>query len=352
MDGRQLSWSKRVRGLLLGLTLGDAVGTSPSGLPASSPLRAGVSSQLAAFTTEGLIRASVRFAHKGICHPPTVVWHACCRWAYLQGIEPELMREQWGPGSSHSWPDGWLARVPALAQRRGSAPATVTALKESAPGTAEHPTTTSAGHHAVTTTLPGAALVSWKDGGFSLDLVRELAAQTHGSPEAHEAAAVAAAVAVHFIDRGELDQLPDVVANASMSADVVDTACRAWSAGRETPGSGVLLARLAPHATALAALSGSLYVLASFPEPEQLTHALTLASQSHRRAAVTPLAGALLGARHGADALPVDLVSRSELAWVMDTLARDLALELSEGPGGSEYSPPTDPSWWSRYPGW
>ncbi|MFJ7096509.1 hypothetical protein ACIQWL_40770 [Streptomyces mirabilis] len=55
------------------------------------------------------------------------------------------------------------------------------------------------------------------------------------------------------------------------------------------------------------------------------------------------MAGALLGAAHGAEALPVGLVSRHELAWVLDTLARDLVAQLTDSPSGSEYTTGWDP---------
>jgi hypothetical protein len=49
--------------------------------------------------------------------------------------------------------------------------------------------------------------------------------------------------------------------------------------------------------------------------------------------------GALLGAVHGYVALPVDLLSRRELTWVLDTLARDLLSEMKNSPSVSEYVP-------------
>ncbi len=114
----------RVRGMLLGLAVGETLGAVGGKLPAGGPLRAGVSTRLACFTAEGTIRASVRGKHKGICHPPSVVWHAYCRWAALQGIEAERMRRRWAltdrlpparPGSPAS------ARPPGgRALRRGS----------------------------------------------------------------------------------------------------------------------------------------------------------------------------------------------------------------------------------------
>jgi hypothetical protein len=52
-------------GLMLGLALGDAVGGQP---PPPGVLRSGVATQLACFTIEGLIRASMRMSHKGMAN--------------------------------------------------------------------------------------------------------------------------------------------------------------------------------------------------------------------------------------------------------------------------------------------
>ena len=54
-------WADRVRGLMLGLALGESVGR---GSHRQELVRAGVSTQLAAFTVEGYIRASMRMTHK------------------------------------------------------------------------------------------------------------------------------------------------------------------------------------------------------------------------------------------------------------------------------------------------
>ena len=46
--------------------------------------------QMTLFTAEGVIRAAVRYACKGICHPPSVVHHALLRWLVTQGERPRL----------------------------------------------------------------------------------------------------------------------------------------------------------------------------------------------------------------------------------------------------------------------
>jgi hypothetical protein len=113
-----------------------------------------------------------------------------------------------------------------------------------------------------------------------------------------------------------------------------------------------VLREVAPDKTAKSALAGGLYVASTYAEPERFVEALEFAATAPDGDSVAAVAGALLGAGNGASQLPADLVSRHELAWVMDTLARDAVQELMDSPGGSEYSAPRDPHWWARYPGW
>jgi len=109
---------------------------------------------------------------------------------------------------------------------------------------------------------------------------------------------------------------------------------------------------LAPDARAMSALAGGVYAAVSFAGREQVRDGLRFAASGANGAHAAVVAGALLGAVHGVDALPVDWVSRLELAWVGDTLARDLVAEFLDRPSGGEYTPAPDPRWWSRYPGW
>ncbi|MEV6055219.1 ADP-ribosylglycohydrolase family protein [Streptomyces sp. NPDC052107] len=361
----------RVRGLLLGLAIGDTLGAARGKLPADSPLRAGVSTQLACFTAEGTIRALVRGAHKGICHPPSVVWHAYCRWAALQGIEVERMRQRWAGGSIDTvWPDGWLAQVPALAQRRGSAPATVAALSKIEQGTVDKPTTTSRGCHALTRTLPAAVVGAAYGWGDSAEWIREFAALTHGDPAAQSATAHAAVLISHCLTshretqadapggksqvqqalRDGLHALPD--ADPRLTAPELERLTTALEQADNHPANAARLAHLAPDATAPSALRGALYAAASFPDRAHVGAALRFAAAAPDGDSVAWVTGALLGAVHGVEALPVDLVSRHELAWVLDTLARDLITQLTESPSGDGYTRGWDPHWWDRYPGW
>ncbi|WP_079062736.1 ADP-ribosylglycohydrolase family protein [Streptacidiphilus griseoplanus] len=363
--------ASRVRGMLLGLALGDTLGTARGKLPASGPLQAGVSTQLACFTAEGTIRALVRGDHKGICHPPSVVWHTYCRWAALQGIEAERMRRRWAGGSTDNvWPDGWLAQVPVLAERRGSAPATVAALSKDEQGTVDRPTTTSRGCHALTRTLPVAVVAAAHGSDQTVRWAREIAALTHGDTAAQSAAAHAAVLVAHCLtstpgmqdpQSGKQSQVRHALtggiqalrdSDRGLTADDHDRLATALRQADNQPADHGCLARLAPDATAPSALLGGLYAAASFPGRADFGAALRFAAGAPDGDSVACVTGALLGAAHGADALPIDLVSRHELAWVIDTLARDLVAQLAERPSGTEYTPGWDSHWWDRYPGW
>ncbi|MFJ6071714.1 ADP-ribosylglycohydrolase family protein [Streptomyces sp. NPDC093065] len=357
---RALRRESRVRGMMLGTAVGDTLGSLRGKAPASGPLRAGVSTQLACFTVEGIIRAMVRGKHKGMCHPPSVVLHAYCRWAALQGVEVELMRRRWASGVvDGAWPDGWLAGVPALAERRGSAPATVAALSRIG-GPVDRMATASRGCHGLTRSLPVAVAGTRWAGQAG-----EIAALTHGDPAARSASIHAALLVHHCLTHAAPDDADHFVREA-MEAGIaaLATTDEAATGAQPPPLAEVLqhaldqpaqprdLARLAPDATAPSALRGGVYAAASFPGRAQFRTALEFAAGAPDGSSVACVTGALLGAAHGVEALPVDLVSRHELSWVMDTLARDLLTEVTDSPSGSEYVSGWDPYWWSRYPGW
>ena len=165
--------------------------------PGAGPLRNTVARQLACFTTDGLIRASARQRSKGICHPPSVVWHALVRWAYGQGIPLGQTYDEWRGGASDGWPDGWVAGVPALAERRGSAPATVAALKPGMQGRRDRPATHSMGGRGLLRTLPVSMLGLTSLEAFAL--AADVAALTHGHPRGFVPAADCAVVAATIL---------------------------------------------------------------------------------------------------------------------------------------------------------
>lgn len=192
----------RARGLVLGAALGDAAGVLRGRWPERGTLRVGVATQLGAFTIEGFIRAMVRWNHRGICHPPSVVRFAYWRWGVLQGIVP-------GPASGRL--DGWLYEVPELGERRGSAPATVAMLLA---GASDGPATPSRGAHALTRSLGLAVARALGRGDGYAQVVRGIAELTHGAPDAQEAALRGTELLAHCLTGADpLPHLPAALAD-------------------------------------------------------------------------------------------------------------------------------------------
>ncbi|WP_433385073.1 ADP-ribosylglycohydrolase family protein [Micromonospora sp. KLBMP9576] len=325
------------RGCALGLMLGDAIGAAGGEVPAAGPLPATSAGQLACFTIDGLIRAHVRHRHRGICHPPSVVWESYRRWATIQGIPGFQV------GGESGSPLGWLVEVPALAQRRGSAPATVAALRRRRIGTVDDPNGTSAGAHALTRSLP-VSLYPCEPA--------EIAALTHAG-DAVAAAGLGGAV-VRLLAAGQplVEALESVRLGAGDWSEASERSLApALAAARSGPATLRELSRLAPDERAVSALAGGVYAVACFPGRRTVREALLFAASAGDGGHAVTVAGALLGTAHGPDALPVDWLSRLELAWTADTLARDMVTELQDSPSGGEYYPPTDPCWRTRYPG-
>ena len=125
------SMRSRYRGCLIAGAVGDALGApvefmslaqirttfGPSGIGkfASAYGRLGAitdDTQMTMFTAEGLIRAWVRGALKGICHPPSVVHYAYLHWLKTQGGSAKL------PDGEPMEIDGWLIKLPELWSRR------------------------------------------------------------------------------------------------------------------------------------------------------------------------------------------------------------------------------------------
>tara|TARA_B100000678_G_scaffold287451_1_gene294064 strand:+ start:640 stop:957 length:318 start_codon:yes stop_codon:yes gene_type:complete len=104
-------------------------------------------------------------------------------------------------------------------------------------------------------------------------------------------------------------------------------------------------------------LAGGLYVALSFPDEDAVADAIEFAGWAPDGDSVAAVAGAILGARHGYEALPLEWLSRLELGWVMDRLAIDLAAEVREHQGGTAWKDDygdqraVDPWWDRKYPG-
>ncbi|WP_287359347.1 ADP-ribosylglycohydrolase family protein [Mesorhizobium sp.] len=135
----------RIYGCLLGGACGDALGApveflkleeinsryGPDGITGFDAAYGTVGAitddtQMTLFTVEGLIRAAVRFAERGICHPPGVVHHAYRRWLITQDEPFEHL-------NSHGDVDGWLIHEKRLWARRAPGNTCLSALRAGGP---------------------------------------------------------------------------------------------------------------------------------------------------------------------------------------------------------------------------
>ena len=292
----RLPAADHARGLIIGLLLGDALAYKKS--EPTSWLLGSAAGQLTCFALEGLIRAHVRFAHRGVSSPAGTVWHAYHRWAYVQKVVP-TPRES----SSTPWPDGWLHQQAPLAWRRGDAPSTVRALKTQHGGCPAAPVGQSAGHHALSNAAPVALFAPLLN---VQEQAREVAALTHGNAVARQAAADGATLLA--------------AALTAASWRILDLAPRMQHEG--------------PRGTAQGALGVGTAAARDAHELQQFLDAIAAADQTGGRGAAT-YAGALLGAFHGVEQLPQEHIGRLELGIVDDTLARDAVTQLTDGPSGS-----------------
>ncbi|MEZ0494624.1 ADP-ribosylglycohydrolase family protein [Kineococcus sp. TBRC 1896] len=323
---------RRVRGLLHGLAVGEVIAARPA---PTGVLQHGVAAQLACFTAAAGIRTALRARPQQPVDPRADLLEAYRRWAQVrQGTQVPAART------------AWLDEVTLLSRAAGDPRDTLRALVAGGAGTPADPVTTADGWHALVRALPLAAHVE-RDARRAVTAAVDSAALTHGlrvfAPTALAVLLAAAALRtgdpVEAIASGLRDAVLLGVDFAAVA--VVDDAVRA---SREAPTSGVVLRSGAPGGSAAAALWGATYCVLS--HPGDVDAALGLAGSAGHPDAVGAVTAAFLGAAHGADALPQSVLTRIDLAYVIDRLARDLA--VVDGLGAEEAAG-VEVDWRRRY---
>ncbi|MDQ0749192.1 ADP-ribosylglycohydrolase [Streptomyces africanus] len=356
----QQDFRSRVRGTLLGLAVGDALGAPVDGLgidgireeygaeglvdlaPAYGR-RGAVThlTQLTLFSVDGLIRAQVR-RDTGAWHPPTDLHRAYLRWAATQ--------RDWGPDLRRK-DDGWLAREEWLYARRDPSKALLLGLADATMGTPEAPKNPGElGPEAAARSAPFGLLVGWEP-QLVVQLAVECAAQTHGHPTAYLAAG-AYAVIVHALALGEsLDGAVQrgfaLLAARPGHQPVSDALQHALGAVRQGLPGPERVAELCAAGTAESLVGAAVYCALVAAD---VRHGLTLAVNHDGPSAATgALTGALLGALHGETALPPAWLAELEGRPTILELADDFAMEMTQGP--ALHSPAgASPGWLARYP--
>lgn len=350
----------RIRGCLLAGAVGDALGApvefmslaeirrtyGPAGVTGFAPAygRAGGAitddTQMTLFTTEGLIRALVRYSHRGIVHPPSVVQRAYLRWLLTQD----------SASPPHDG-DGWLITTGQLHSQRAPGNTCLAALRSGRAGTIDEPINDSKGCGGVMRV----ASVGLTTAADPFRLAADCAALTHGHPSGYLPAGMLGSLIAGVFAGTPLDSALDTATEALRTYDSHEetlaalTAARALAAGgRPTPeqleslGGGWVGEEALAIAVCCALVAGDL-----------LDGLLLAVNHSGDTDSTGSIAGNILGAIHGEATIPAYLLADLELRDVITTIADDLT-DAFHGEGvGSEHQPYDDRvrDWLERYPG-
>ena len=381
-DTAALSVQDRIRGCLLGGAIGDALGgpvefwsysdiherCGDRGvrdfLPATYGSTRGVGlitddTQMTLFTVEGIIRAVVRIKGRGIGSVHGPMQHAYQRWYTTQTFmaPPEVTDEQ-----DPNFVDGWLGHQQWLYSRRAPGNTCMTALASLRGGSfGATAINDSKGCGTVMRSAPF-GFMDTEDCGW---IAVECSEITHGH-QAASGSAGALAVLIKEISRGAT--LADAVGGAKRwtnewaskrysATEVADALQAAINAAAEGNPSAQVVASLGQGWIAEEALAITLYCALSYPEPDQVLDALSLAvSHSGDSDSTGAICGNILGALHGEQALPPELVEGVEGSSVIREIADDLTtlVESPEKIFTRRAGPDVHPSqeWRDRYPGW
>lgn len=341
----------RFRGCLLGGALGDALGypieflqidqirarfgdDAPFDLASENPAPISDDTQMTLFTAEGLIRAKHRADTRGFSDPISVVGTALVRWYETQG----------GAVQRAMTDRGWLVEEPRLHARRAPGDTCMSALAAIARGgnfgSVDAPPNDSKGCGAVMRAAPCGLAASNPDIAFRL--ARDTGVITHGHPSGYLSGAYLAAAIWHLV-RGtslveSLAHADALLARERGHAELRDVLARA----RATTPTPETLEQLGGGWTGEEALAIAVACVLAFDRDEPRAVELTLwraAAHSGDSDSTAAIAGNLLGAMLGADALPAVWLQQLELADVIDRVARDLHAAMVAGRTPREYPP-------------
>ncbi len=291
--------------------------------------------QMTLFTAEGLLRASTRSNLKGICHIPTVVYHAYIRWLHTQSIKckgrEEIIENL----------DGWVSKIKALYARRAPGSSCLSALSSGEMGTIEEPINNSKGCGGVMRVAPVGLMFSKK---HAFKTGCELAAITHGHPGGYLPAGVHACIISCLIEGMELE---DAVISAMQelaayprNRECLDLLNKAVELAKDNNPPENALWQLGEGWVGEEAIAIAVYC--SLVYKNDFRKAVCLAvnhnGDSDSTGAIT---GNILGAYLGIEGIPAEWREHVELKDEIITLANDLLIGFEDSD-----------NWWNKYPGW
>lgn len=296
--------------------------------------------QMTLFTAEGMLRVIERIRNKGIGHPPSVMHHAYIRWLHTQGHRSK----------SHFYNpkefDGWLIGVKALHSPRAPGNTCLAALSGVEMGTIERPLNDSKGCGGVMRVAPIGLLA--RDAEWAFNLACEAAAITHGHPSGYFSAGCLAAIIAYVMEGHSLEEAIESTLGLlereentrhEECARAIRQALSLWR-DRESIPSPEVIERMGGGWVGEEALAISLYC--ALAAGDDFAKGVLLAvNHSGDSDSTGAIAGNILGAMLGVQAIPAKWLAELELREEIETLARDMAEFHDESR-----------NWWDRYPGW
>ncbi|HHX45055.1 MAG TPA: ADP-ribosylglycohydrolase family protein [Chloroflexi bacterium] len=327
---------QRAIGCLLGGAVGDALGApveflslaairarfGPEGIrdfvPAYGVLGAITDdTQMTLFTAEGLLQALRRGRERGLWHPPTMVYHAYLRWLETQGATP--------PYPYQEARNGHLLTIRTLHASRAPGNTCLAALRSGTMGTPEAPLNDSKGCGGVMRAAP-AGLIGVAD-PFALGC--DVAAITHGHPSGYLAAgvlaALVAALAAGTTLREALHSARGALIGWPQHAECLAAVDAAVHLARVAPATAETVERLGAGWVAEEALAIALFAALATEDFEAgVVLAVNHGGDSDSTGAI---AGNILGALLGPEAIPSRWLDALELRDEIASLAHALATE-------------------------
>lgn len=312
---QQPGLSSRITGSLLGGALGEARADSFSGRLAFAN-----ATQLTLYTVDGLTEA-LEWANDGVAADETAcLWLAYLRWLGTQGEAP--------PSSAPAPPPRWIDAQEVLRRRRQPDAATLDALRSGEMGSRQRPLEPyDDGPGALQRSAPFGLMAN-----VPVEMIERLtldaAAITHGNGTAQSSAAVFARLIHELAVNGQpLAAAVDVAADYASVLPAADLAQRLGTllagplslpnplpAQRDAP---TLLLTAVSLVLATADDDGGAHAAAAFGAVAGLADS--------GAAVIGALAGNILGALHGKQAIPADELERLEGAGVVSGLAERFA---------------------------
>lgn len=327
----------RVRGVLFGGAIGDALGAPVEFLCAPDALARVLGAeppvtlprttitddtQMTLFTCEALVRHWVREQTVGTADLDSTTYHAYLRWYRTQGFDlprnaPEFVNS------------GWLMTDESLWNQRAPGSTCLTSLRSGKFGTVLDPINDSMGCGGVMRTAPIGLL---RPAAVAFDLGCTNAALTHGHRNGIIPSGALAMLVAHLVDGMEFDDaLTQIIrrsADHSLGADTAAILMKARDLASNGFSVDEMTEALGEGWVGHEALAIAIACVAAFPSPtEAMWRAAWHPGDSDSTASI---AGQILGAMHGLSAFPPEWFTDLELRGPILRLA-DTMLAIRDG---------------------